>query len=92
MADELANVDWHWIDDHPPPRDMAELVSGWIALQSADHEDPDLDRHPQFWAHEAVLRLTDSYPELAFALVMAILAEKPDDAIRLALSAGPLEN
>jgi hypothetical protein len=75
--------------------DLEELVRTWIDL----HADPDLVRKSKarepddrFWAWQELDGLCRDQPEVAWAIVLAILQRAPPQQVLENLSAGPLED
>ncbi len=87
MAAMFAGVDWGSFPPVHLPRDMDELVDGWIANDVAKQSDDTL-----FWAWEAARHLTEHYPARALEFVCAMLARPISDDTRFNLAAGPLED
>lgn len=83
----FASVDWGAFPPDRIPRDMDELVDGWIANAVVDQSE---DTH--FWAWEAARHLTEYHPAPALKFVVATLARPIGDDTRYGLAAGPLED
>jgi hypothetical protein len=87
-AESLADVDWGALPPEHLPRDVAELVDGWIAnyLVGGNRD----NRH--FWAWEAANHLAHAYPREALAFVLAVVERQLSDEVRFSMAAGPLED
>lgn len=83
----FAAIDWGVSPPGRRPRGMAELVDGWIANAQADR---DKDAHQ--WAWNVSMRLCEFYPDLALALIVAVLERGVSNEVRDLLAAGPLED
>lgn len=83
----FAGVDWGSFPPDYLPRDMEELVEGWVANDVADQSD---DTH--FWAWQVARHLTEHHPAQALEFICATLARPVSDHARFSLAAGPLED
>ena len=92
MAGELANVDWGSLpEDWHRPRDLDELVEGWLLYQKFGATTVGL-YGPGWWTYEASHELIARYPDLAWDFVMAVLKTNPDELTQATLAAGPIED
>ena len=83
----FAGIDWGASPPVRLPRDMDELIDGWIANAVADQSE---DTH--FWAWEVARYLSEYKAALALEFVVGMLARPISDDARYGLAAGPLED
>lgn len=97
----LANSDLSWIDwdewnwgYEQGPADMGDLVEAWVRNYRRQPVDRSLDWKdaPDFWAWDAVYRLSYDHPAQALAFIEAMLAHPAFAEIRFGLAAGPIED
>jgi hypothetical protein len=84
---ELAAIDWGVLPPDRLPGGMGELADGWIANALADH-----DKYAHLWAWQVSMRLCEFYPDLALALILAVLERGISNEVGELLAAGPLED
>lgn len=89
MSGELSSIDWGMsTDDQYLPKNLDELITGFIACRVPGNEDED----GQYWTWEATRVLTDRYPDLALAFIKGAVTRPMPEVVRGVLAAGPLED
>jgi hypothetical protein len=83
----------HWAaaDEHREvlellPLDLGGLVASYLAA-AALPEWPDED----WWVWEKVQRMIDAHPEVAWQIILRLVASAPSDSVLAVVAAGPLE-
>ena len=69
---------------------IKELAVAWVNLQQAKRED--LDTDPYFWAHQKLWELSQESPDEAWAVILLIVKNHPNNFILGNVAAGPLED
>ena len=67
-----------------------EIVNAWIACQEARSGTPQYEDN--FWSAEALMKLPEDNPELAWELIISIYDRKPIQRVIENLAAGPFED